>query len=282
MADTGISRKTLEYASQPRPRKPMGRTAFQVVRRIMSLTGVCFAILFAWTLAPLTLRLAVVIFVLSFILDGIDSISRWIGKARAHCKAKADPDAEKPPLAPTRKVLTPWFFVSLLLGLFMMVSLIRNVGAFMTPDGNMAPLIETGEIIVFSKQPAASDLIVGSLMIFRLSDETKFGVPGSFVFGRIIAVPGDRIAMANDRYQVNGNIVAPVGPIDDAAAVDVPLLPDALTVPDGRYFIVQDTTVARAADSRLLGWAKRDLIYGVRFIRLSRRGWGVPLEDRDE
>ena len=89
---------------------------------------------------------------------------------------------------------------------------------------------------------------------------------------RILAVPGDRLAVRGGKYVVNGEpgpAVADTRPY--APVLDVPQEPDAITVPEGRYFIVQDDPT-NSYDSRRYPWVEGRNIVGDRMYYLSGRG----------
>ena len=101
-------------------------------------------------------------------------------------------------------------------------------------------------------------------------------IPG--ILGPILAVAGDRLAVRGGRYVVNGEpgpAVAVTQPYEPV--VSVPTEPDAITVPDGRYFVVQDDP-ANGYDSRVLSWVQGHNIVADRMYYLSRRGLLKPVE----
>ena len=53
--------------------------------------------------------------------------------------------------------------------------------------------------------------------------------------------------------------------------IEVPLAPDSFTVPDNRFFVVQDFT-DNGFDSRVLAWVEMADIVSTRLYHLSGRG----------
>ena len=70
--------------------------------------------------------------------------------------------------------------------------------------------------------------------MFRLSDSTRWGHPGTLTICRILALPGDRLSLRGGVYVVNGEPTSVfASPRPQAFALHVPTEPDALTVGAG-------------------------------------------------
>ena len=59
--------------------------------------------------------------------------------------------------------------------------------------------------------------------------------------------------------------------------LDIPLSPNRLEIPEGCYFIVQDSA-GGGFDSRVLSWARTESIVGSQLWYLSGRGLFKPVE----
>jgi conjugative transfer signal peptidase TraF len=73
---------------------------------------------------------------------------------------------------------------------------------------------------------------------------------GAQLFKRVAGLPGDRVCVNRERYEVNGELLGPVLASDSAGNA----LPSALfcgVVPEGMYFLAGDTR--RSFDSRYFG-----------------------------
>jgi len=164
------------------------------------------------------------------------------------------------------------------------------------PSGSMKPTILEGDRIVVNK--LAYDLKVPftrwRLMRWASPGRGDIAVlfspaDGKRLVKRVVGLPGDTLAMADDRLYVNGEpaIYRPLprlrdfDPSGDAhprvlAVEDVggathpvmltPTLPamhsfDPIVVPAGRYFVMGDNR-AESGDSRYFGFVERDRIVG--------------------
>lgn len=138
---------------------------------------------------------------------------------------------------------------------------------------HMSPKVSDDETILFHRLVDDEQLQRGTLILFTLPEENKIDEPGKLTLGRIIAVPGDTISTTKGaRYIVNGNEretrqVAPSG--SSPIALRVPTIPAKLKVPDGCYFVAQDS-LDEGYDSRVLGYAKRDRILSAKMFRFSK------------
>jgi len=165
------------------------------------------------------------------------------------------------------------------------------------PTGSMKPTILEGDRILVNKlaydlklpftnwhliewsQPERSDIVI----LYSPKDGTR-------LVKRVIAVPGDRIEMRNNRLLING-VAASYTPLEqdtidqidkdqqpsyhfateDIAGQAYPVMvtpgchaPHSfgpITVPEGQFFVMGDNRDA-SADSRVFGFVDRDLIVG--------------------
>jgi len=145
-------------------------------------------------------------------------------------------------------------------------------GSLQLAGAGMSPTLEKGGRMLYSKRADPGRHQRGAVVVYGLSDSSAWGQPGWLTVGRILAVPGDRLAVRGGRYVVNGApgpavaVTEPHGPV-----VSVPSEPDAVTVPEGRFFVVQDDP-ANGYDSRVLSWVEGRNIVADRMYYLSGRG----------
>jgi hypothetical protein len=156
-------------------------------------------------------------------------------------------------------------------------SLLFNFGSYQIRGDGMVPLVNPGELLLYHKQVVAADLVPGSLFTFLVPPESSWGSPGDVVLARILAAPGDKIALAKDHYLVNGKDsgvqASPVGHLP--IRVDVPEAPAQITVPPDCYYCVQEQP--SAFDSRTLSWARRQDVLATKLWLVSRRALLKPL-----
>ncbi len=150
-------------------------------------------------------------------------------------------------------------------------------GVVRIASGGMAPTLLAGERALYSRRVCHEALARGTLILFKAPQDTGVGRPGAKFVARIAAVPGDKLSVQGDRYVVNGRPGRRVGESGDREPVlRVPRPPGSLTVPEGRYFVVQDSPVGY--DSRVLSWARREDIVSTRLLLFSRRGIARRIE----
>ncbi len=160
----------------------------------------------------------------------------------------------------------------------MLVLMFKGVGSFKLRGSGMSPTILPGERILYSKHAEEADLVRGHLIAFRTTTESAWGKGGDVVIARILAAPGDRLAIENDHYVVNGRRSAEVAPTGRfAPGLDVGELPKETTVPPDCFFIVQDAA-SQSFDSRVLSWARRENVIATKLFLMSRRGFGKLLD----
>lgn len=151
-------------------------------------------------------------------------------------------------------------------------------GSFQTAGAGMSPTLEKGERFLYSKRVDPGRHRRGAIILYRLSEHSAWGQPNWLTVSRILAVPGDRLTIRGGIYVVNGEAgPAVAGTQPYAPVVNVPSEPDATTVPEGQYFIVQDDPAA-SYDSQVLSWAEGRNIVADRIYYLSSRGLLKPVE----
>jgi signal peptidase I len=140
------------------------------------------------------------------------------------------------------------------------------------------PTLEDAERLIYHRFVDRQSVKPGAIIVYKNADDSAWGEPGWIAISRILAGPGDNIAIQNGNFVVNGIVGLPVantGKYD--VVLDIPSAPESLTVPDGCYFIVQDSPT-RGFDSRVLAWVREDNIIGSRLWFFSRPGLGKPIE----
>jgi signal peptidase I len=152
------------------------------------------------------------------------------------------------------------------------------------PSGSMEPTIIVGDRVVINKMAYdlripfttvslqhLADPVRGDIIVFESAAATKR------LIKRVIGVPGDRIAMVNNRLIVNGE------PLAYSATAEANIFMETLadqqyrvklehsspaqgnfrtvTVPEGHYLALGDNR-ANSADSRVIGFVPRAEIIG--------------------
>jgi signal peptidase I len=145
-------------------------------------------------------------------------------------------------------------------GLFMLITAFGSVR--FAGDG-MSPTFDKGELLLYCKRRDPDPLPRGTVLSYRLSETTGWGRPGMLTVSRILAVPGDTLAIRGGVYVVNGKPGPVAPPPPPVPVISVPTEPDVLTVPEGRYFVVQDHP--SAYDSQVLSWVEADKVVSDRF-----------------
>jgi len=155
---------------------------------------------------------------------------------------------------------------------------VRYYGVYEMRDAGMSPTVRPGERIVYRAEVKDDRLQPGTLTLFRLSPENRFGEAGTMEFGRILAVPGDRLQMRNGMYWVNGVAQAKISPTHgNKTSLIVMGHPSTTIVPKDCYFVVQEAADG-GLDSRVLHWARREDFVATTFYRLNRFPPLQPIE----
>lgn len=156
--------------------------------------------------------------------------------------------------------LVRWFWpVTVLVSLAslaVLLSMWLELGLTRVNGSNMEPSIAPYERLVYRRHPAKGELARGRVILCKLSDETRVGRPGMLLIGRVLSLPGDKLSIRDGAYAVDGE---PTDYLADVylhqPAVDVPKWPKEVTVPDERYFVVQDSP-RPGLDSRSFSWIR--------------------------
>jgi signal peptidase I len=181
------------------------------------------------------------------------------------------------------------------------------------PTGSMKPTIEIGDRVVVNKLAYDLKVPFTTISLFKWADPVRGDivvlfspVDGTRLVKRVVAVPGDTIAMAENQLFINGKAVqwSPLTSTDDpdqgltfvASEIlggrkhKVMLTPQVpavrsfapMTVPAGHYFVLGDNR-DNSNDSRFIGFIGRKQIVGeataVAFS-LDRQNHWVPRLDR--
>jgi signal peptidase I len=168
-------------------------------------------------------------------------------------------------------------FVALCLGAYtavaaVLVLLVLQVRPWVVPGDGMAPSIAEGTLLLRHRSTGRPDMAPGRSVAFRVPEGTAGWRPGDILLARVLAGPGDRLAVREGRYEVNGRSGPAVSEAGGRTVVlVVPLAPDTLTVPDDCWFVTPDNPQA-APDSRVLGWVRPGDVVATRFLRVTWPG----------
>lgn len=199
------------------------------------------------------------------------ALTAWSGEIAAVRRAAIQPDSR----VWLARRFWPALTLVVLASLGIPALLAREFGWTIVADMGMSPTLEAGERVLFRRRIVPRDLRAGAVVLFRLPPQTRVGEPGMPLVGRLLAVPGDSIAIRKGKYVVNGettDYLADTKPVD--AAIDIPKWPQTLKVRDEQYFVVQDSP-RPGIDSRQWSWIyDRDLtsarlihVRGERFLQ---------------
>jgi signal peptidase I len=176
------------------------------------------------------------------------------------------------------------------------------------PSGSMLPTILIGDRVFVNKLAYDLKIPYTTLQIVKWSEPKRGDIvvfysprDGKRLIKRVVGLPGDTIAMRNDRLLINGQFVR-YGPpekgiVDQLRPIEqgrylflseelsgkehtVMFAPSrssrnsfgAMTIPDGKYFVMGDNR-NNSADSRVFGFVDRRLIVGrATMVVISREG----------
>ncbi|HVA47711.1 MAG TPA: S26 family signal peptidase [Pirellulales bacterium] len=183
-------------------------------------------------------------------------------------------------------------FVVWAAGLIVVLLIPLYFGSMAIQFDRMAPAVEPGERLIYHRRVAESDLKPGTVVLFQLPPWSKAGAPGSLEVARILAVPGDKLAVrVRDaspqpkqpgrtkrskpkrsarvgHYLVNREASTYQGAADADAPLSVPAYPDERKVPDGCYFVVEDSEDT-GTDSQQLEWVRRADLVSTRLFHVA-------------
>ena len=166
-----------------------------------------------------------------------------------------------------------WLAVAVAVGL-----LVAEFRPLRMVGSGMEPTLEEAERLVYHRYVDRQSVRPGAVIVYENAEDSGWGEPDWIVISRVLAGPGDEIAIQDGRYVVNGTAGPPVAaPGRYDVVVNVPASPESVTVPDGRYFVVQDAPNG-SLDSRVLSWVHTDDILASRLWYLSPRGFFKPVE----
>ncbi|MBS0555885.1 MAG: signal peptidase I [Proteobacteria bacterium] len=187
------------------------------------------------------------------------------------------------------------------------------------PSGSMNPTLIEGDRIVVDKDAYGLRIPFTTMRLTQGADPQRgdiviFSSPedGITLVKRVIGLPGDTVAMQNERLTING-VAVEYAPAQPAADADLPratqaldhaylhedlpgkshpimLLPNRgadrsfgpVSVPAGQYLMLGDNR-DNSKDSRYIGFVPRDAIVGRAFAvawSLNPDRWYLPREDR--
>jgi signal peptidase I len=166
-----------------------------------------------------------------------------------------------------------WFAAVLLLLL-----LFSRFGSLKIAGSGMSPTLANGQRALYEKRVEPQRLRRGTPVLFTTSDRSAWGQPGWLVAARILAVPGDQLSTSDGKYVVNGQTGPAVSELGSYPAVIlIPAAPETWTVPQGRYFVVQDSP-SGGYDSRVLSWVEPNEFVSTRLYHFTAQDFLRPVE----
>lgn len=205
------------------------------------------------------------------------------------------PSKLKRPKARTRiRAIIEWvvvvggaFGIALLIQLFLFQP-------FRIPSGSMIPTLQVRDRIVVNKvsyklhDPHRGDVVVFTTPDCggdRTPDWANCSMVGDYadLVKRIVALPGDRLAIADDKISINGEILhepyvrpGAVTVAQPPSGCDFPGTPDdPYVIPDGMIFVMGDNR-DHSLDSRCFGPIAESSLVGRAFVVIwpfTRLGW---------
>ena len=151
------------------------------------------------------------------------------------------------------------------------VLFVQNIGVIGVDGDVMSPAMESGDAYLFFRPHDADDLQRDRVIIFELDSDCTVGEPGQMIVARILAVPGDELAIRRGRFRVgeeDGGLASDFG--SHGTAVDISTKRRTLTVPAECYFVVQDDR-RNGLDSRVLSWARAENVVSAKLLSATRR-----------
>jgi signal peptidase I len=161
------------------------------------------------------------------------------------------------------------------------------------PSGSMEPTVDVGDHVCVDKRAYGVRLPLSQNYVLHGADPARGDVvvlaspdDGDVLLKRVVAVPGDEVAVVGGRVTIDGAAV-PVREVRETGLVEELLGrphhlgsefgggPDfgPARVPEGRYLVLGDNR-GNSRDGRFFGWIARDAILG-RAVSVCVRG-GVP------
>lgn len=139
-------------------------------------------------------------------------------------------------------------------------------------DDYMEPAIQPREQLIYHRGVRQQDFVDGAVVLWKMPARASIGKPGEIFVARILALPGDKISVRRGQYVVNGETTryraAPT--VAAKTKAKVPRPPETLSVPEGRYFVVQDGP--SGVDSQSLGWLQPGDALSTRLFHFGRGG----------
>ena len=153
------------------------------------------------------------------------------------------------------------YLVILLVSFALVFGFVRPfvVEAFWIPSGSMIPTLQINDRVLVNKfiyrftEPERGDIVV-----FRSVDDAD-----TELIKRVVALPGDRVAVRNGRLFVNGE--RQKEPFTNKNFPDRSFY-EGTTVPDGHVFVMGDNR-ANSQDSRVFGPLPIENVEGEAFLR---------------
>jgi len=159
-----------------------------------------------------------------------------------------------------------------------LVLILTAYGSSKIAGSGMTPTLRPDERVLYYKHIDRQLFQPGNVIMFRNSEESAWGQPGELVVARVIAGPGDTMTLHGGRYCVDEVEFRAAGQTANLQTVlEIPRSPDWLTVPEGSYFVVQDSPHS-GCDSRVFSWVRAENLISAKMWYVSERGILEPVE----